>query len=128
MPPVKQDQAKLPDTEPYRVCIAGAVYLKYREAVNADGDDVVIPTRELAVFGEQIDLTDREARRLTGLDAVKPKDEPLSYDEMDEKQLAKLAKDRSVTVRSSGADADRPLRTDYVNALNTFDQGQGKAL
>jgi hypothetical protein len=80
------------------------------------------------VFGEQIDLTDREARRLAGLDAVKPKDEPLSYDEMDEKQLAKLAKDRSVTVRSSGADADRPLRTDYVNALNTFDQGQGKAL
>lgn len=127
MPPVKES-AKLPDTKPFRVCIAGAVYLKHRETINADGDDVVIPTRELAVFGEQIELTDREARRLTGLNAVKPADEPLSYDEMDEKHLAKLAKERGVVVPSSGADSDQPLRTDFINALNTFDQGHGKAL
>lgn len=127
MPPVK-DPAKLPATKPYRVCIAGAVYLRYRETINADGEDVVIPTRELAIFGEEIGLTDREARRLTELGAVKPADEPLSYDEMDEKQLARAVSERGITVRSSGADQDRPLRTDFVNALNTFDQGQGKAL
>jgi hypothetical protein len=58
---------------------------------------------------------------------VKPEDAPLSYDEMNDKQLDAEIKERGVTVTSSGADQDQPLRTDKINALLTFDQGQGSA-
>jgi hypothetical protein len=116
-----------PATKPYRVCIAGAVYDRFVETVGLDGEDEIVRVRELGLFGQEVALTDREARRLTELGAVKPADEPLSYAEMDDKQLAAVAKERAITVASSGADPAQPLRTDIINALVIYDQGQGRA-
>lgn len=122
-------KAKTPDTttKPYRVCIAGALYNQPRVIEQFDGTTQTISVTLLATRGERIELTDREAHRLVELDAVKPADEPLSYDEMDDKQLDVAVKAAGVRVISSGADQDRPLRTDKINALRTFDQGRGVA-
>ena len=118
---------KAPATKPYRVAIAGAIYDRFAETIGPDGEDQVVPVRELALFGQEIELTEREARRLTELGAVKPAGEPLSYDEMDDKQLDAVVKERGITVSSTGADAEQPLRTDKINALLTYDQGHGRA-
>lgn len=118
-------KAGLPKTKTYRVRIAGAIYDRFVETVNDDGEDAIAKVRELATFGQEIELTDREARRLTALNAVKPADEPLSYDEMDDKTLDAEVKKVGIEVRSSGADADKPLRTDKINALVIYDQGRG---
>ncbi len=119
--------AKLPDTKPYRVCIGGAMYASPRVFVGLDGTEGVAYPSVLGQRGETIELTDREARRLTDLEAVKPADEPLSYDEMDDKQLDAAVKAAGVKVTSSSADSDRPLRGDKINALRTYDQGRGVA-
>lgn len=131
----------LPATKPYRVAQAGVIYYKSAIRTGLDGEDEIVATPILATFGTEVDLTDREVNRLKqvsedhaaamGLkefDLVKPKDAPLSYDEMDDKQLDKLVKDREITVTSSGADDEQPLRTDKINALMTFDQGHGTAV
>jgi hypothetical protein len=115
---------KLPATKRYRVSIAGASYQKHKTDVGADGQDVEVVTRELALFGEEIELTDREAKRLTDLDAVKPADEPLSYEEMDTDALAKLADERGIDVNGSAVDG-QALKDDYINALRIYDQAQG---
>ena len=131
--------SKLPETKPYRVAQAGVIYYKVKVRTGLDGEDETIATPVLGTFGEEVQLTEREVNRLAqvGLDYaasmglkepveyVKPKDAPLSYDEMDDKQLDKLIKDRDLTVHSSGADDEQPLRTDKINALLTFDQGRG---
>lgn len=114
---------KLPATKPYRVRIAGAVYNRHKEEVTFDGKPVEVVVRELALRGQEIELTEREAHRLTELDAVLPADSVLEYDEMDEKKLAHLVEQRGITVKSTGADPDQPLRTDLINALVTYDQG-----
>lgn len=123
-----QTGLKLPATKPYRVKIVGATYYEPVEAINVNGEPYVAQQYKVAGFGEEIMLTEQQANRLTGLDAVIPAGEPLTYAEMDEKQLAAVAKDRGVAVRSTSADAEKPLKDDYINALNAFDQGQGKAL
>lgn len=120
-------KAKLPDTKPYRVCIGGAMYASPRVAVNIDGTETVMYPTVLGERGETIELTAGEAQRLTGLEAVKPADEPLTYDEMNDKQLDAEVKRTGVTVVSSSADRDKPLREDKINALRTFDQGRGVA-
>lgn len=120
-------KAKLPDTKPYRVCIGGAMYASPRVAVNIDGTETVMYPTVLGERGETIELTAGEAQRLTGLEAVKPADEPLTYDEMNDKQLDAEVKRLGVTVVSSSADRDKPLREDKINALRTFDQGRGVA-
>lgn len=125
--PAPTQLKELPPTEPYRVSIAGAIYQKHREGLNADGEETILVTRELAMFRQEIELTEREARRLLALGAVRPKDDPLGYDEMDENQLKAETNKRGIEVRSTGADPDQPLRIDYVNALLIYDQGQGKA-
>lgn len=116
--------AKMPDTKPYRVCIAGASYRSPIITTDFDGSESVVFAALVATFGEEIELTTREAGRLKDLGAIKGAGEPLSYEEMDDKQLDGAVKERGVTVISSGADADQPLRVDKINALNTFDQGR----
>jgi hypothetical protein len=117
---------KLPATKPYRVSIAGASYLKHKVDVGPDGQDVEVVTRELALFGQEIELTDREAKRLIDLEAVKPAKEPLSYEEMKVPQLKDLVTERGIEVQGSGADG-QALKDDYINALRVYDQGQGAA-
>ena len=122
--------AKLPDTKPYRVCIGGAMYASPRIARSIDGSETVMYPTVLGERGEEIQLTASEAERLTSLDtgpAVKPAGEPLTYDEMNDKQLDAAVKDAGVTVVSSSADSDKPLRGDKINALLTYDQGRGVA-
>lgn len=118
---------KLPPTKPYRVCIGGAMYQAPTLVVGYDGVESVVYATRLGERGEEIELTDREAHRLKGLAAVKPKGEPLSYDEMSSKQLDDAVKAAGITVTSSSADADRPLPADKINALRTHDQGRGVA-
>jgi hypothetical protein len=55
--------------------------------------------------------------------AVKETDEPRSYEEMHETELAALAKARGIEVRSSSLDAAQPLRPDYIAALEAHDAG-----
>lgn len=120
-------KAKMPDLKPYRVCIGGAMYQSPRVASNVDGSESISYPTVLGTRGEEIMLTDREAKRLTDLEAVKPADEPLSYDEMNDKQLDVAVKTAGVRITSSGADQDKPLRIDKINALLTYDQGRGVA-
>ncbi len=120
-------KAKLPDMKPYRVCIGGAMYASPRIASNLDGSEAVMYPTVLGERGETIQLTAGEAQRLTDLEAVKPADEPLSYDEMTDKQLDAAVKDAGVSVVSSSADSDKPMRGDKLAALNAYDQGRGVA-
>lgn len=125
--PQARKPGELPATKPYRVCTVGAVYDRFVEVVDDDGEDAVRKVRDLATFGQTVELTEREARRLTALDVVRPAGDPLTYDEMNDKQLDKVISDRAINVRSTGADADQPLRTDKINALLVYDQGRGVA-
>jgi hypothetical protein len=120
-------KATLPDTNPYRVCIGGAMYMEPKLSMSFDGVESVIYVTRLGERGQEIQLTDSEAHRLTELKAVKPKDEPLSYDEMNSKQLDAAIKEAGITVTSSGTDPDKPLPADKINALRTYDQGRGVA-
>jgi hypothetical protein len=97
---------------------------------------MVVNATAVGRFGETVELTDAEAKRLADLGprnpdgsrrpAIKPKDEPLTYDEMSDKQLDALIKDRGISVTGSGANGEA-LTIDKINALTTFDQGQGSA-
>lgn len=120
-------KATLPDTNPYRVCIGGAMYMEPKLSMSFDGVESVIYVTKLGERGQEIALTDSEAHRLTELGAVKPAGEPLSYEEMNDKQLDAAVKAAGVTVVSSGADPDKPLPGDKINALRTYDQGRGVA-
>ncbi len=127
-------EAKAPATKPYRVCIVGAVYSSPTVVTAFDGSESVAIVTRLATFGETVELTAREAFRLGkdhkekfGHPAVKPADEPLGYEEMNDEQLDAAVKAAGVGVTSSGADQDKPLRIDKINALRTYDQGRGVA-
>jgi hypothetical protein len=117
-----------PDTQPYRVLGVGATYYAPVATVGGDGKPTVVLSYRVGARGEQIDLTADQAERLEGLGAVKPWDDPLSYDEMDDDALRSAAASRGVLVPSSGADSDKPLRTDFINALNSYDLGQDAAV
>jgi hypothetical protein len=118
----------LPSTEPYRVVGVGATYYEPVPVVGPDGKPTVVLTYRMAGGGERVELTEDQARRLVGLGAAKPWDEPLSYDEMDDAGLRAAASQRGVAVTSSGADPDQPLRQDYVAALTAYDLGQDAAV
>jgi hypothetical protein len=119
-------QSKSPATKAYRVCIVAATYLEPREVVGPTGDVTVQHVYSVGRFGEEIQLTEAQATRLLDLGAVKPADEPLTYEEMDRKQLDAAVKERGITVSGSGANGE-VLDTDIVNALNTYDAGQAGA-
>lgn len=128
-------------TKTYRVATAGITYNRLKDAIGPDGQPTVIVVQELATFGQSVELTDAEAARLKQVaedhtaafnlprpvEFIKAKDAPLSYDEMSDKQLDAEVKERGIAVVSSGADDEQPLRTDKINALVTYDQGQGTA-
>jgi hypothetical protein len=118
----------LPATKPHRVVGVGATYYEPVKSVGPDGKPAVILTYRMASRGECVELTEDQAERLIDLGAAKPWDEPLSYDEMDDDALRSAASQRGVAVTSSGADADRPLRQDYVSALSAYDLGQDAAV
>lgn len=118
------DDVKLPETKPYRVVIAAAVYDSPRLDYDIEGKGRVIFVREFGLRASEIDLVAREAKRLADLDAVVPASEPRAYGEMDDDELAKLASERGLTVLSSGADPDKPLRVDFLNSLDTFERGE----
>lgn len=122
------ETAKLPDTGRYRVVIAGARYDAPRIDHDLEGKARVIYTSEFALRGQEIDLVPREARRLGELGAIRPADSEREYDELGDDELAAQATLRGVPVRSSGADADKPLREDFINALVTYDRGAGDAV
>lgn len=124
--------AVLPKTKPYRVAVLAVRYFNYQEGVGPDGQPMVVATTGVGRFGEHVDLTDAEAKRLEDLGpfdprsgkrrpAVLPKDAPLTYDEMDDKQLKKLADDRGAMVTGSGANGEA-LKEDYINALVNMDR------
>jgi hypothetical protein len=119
-------EAKLPDTEEYRVVIAAAAYERPAITHDAEGTAKVIYVRDFGLRGSPVSLVAREAKRLTELDtgpAVRLATEPRSYDELDDKELGAEADARGLHVVSGGADPDQPRREDYINALVTFDQG-----
>jgi HPt (histidine-containing phosphotransfer) domain-containing protein len=122
------ETAKLPDTECYRVVIAGARYDAPRIDHDLEGNARVIYVSEFALRGQEIELIPREVKRLTELGAVRPADSQREYDELGDDELAALAASRGVPVRSTGADADKPLREDYINALVVYDRGAGDAV
>lgn len=110
------------ETQQYRVKGAGAIYQKQHETLGPDGKVVTVMASTLAVHGETIDLVPFEAHRLLALDAIKPADEPLAYDEMDDTQLASLVAVRGLDVRGTAADGT-VRREDQINALTIHDQG-----
>lgn len=118
----------LPKTQPYRVVGVGATYYEPVPTVGPDGKPAIVLSYRIGGRGTKVELTEDQARRLEGLGAVKAWDEPLSYDEMDDAQLRGIATQRGVIVPSSGADPEQPLRTDYINALNSYDLGQDAAV
>lgn len=118
----------LPPTEPYRVVGVGATYFEPVATVGGDGKPTVVLSYRVGGRGEKVELTADQAQRLQDLGAVKPWDDPLSYDEMDDDALRSTAASRGVLVPSSGADSDKPLRTDFINALNSYDLGQDAAV
>jgi hypothetical protein len=118
----------LPHTGRFRVVIAGARYDAPRIDHDLEGKARVIYVSEFALRGQEIDLVEREAHRLEKLGAVRPAHSPLEYDELGDDELATQAASRGVAVRSTGADADKPLREDYINALVAYDRGAGDAV
>lgn len=118
----------LPETEQYRVVGVGATYRAPQEVIGGDGQPTIVYTQQVAAGREVISLVAAEARRLQALGAVKPVDEPKSYDEMDDHELDAEVSRRGISVRSSGADSEQPLRTDKINALTTFDLGSDQGL
>lgn len=122
------DSIELPATEPYRVVGVGATYLDARVAIGGDGKPTVVYATLVAPGRQIVQLNEHEARRLSALGAVKPAGDPPTYDEMGEEQLAILATSRGVTVRSTSADPDKPLREDYINALAIHDIGSDDAV
>jgi hypothetical protein len=128
MSAVELDDVQLPATEPYRVVIACATYNEHVAVYNEAGEAVARPRYAWGLRGEVINLTKGDAHRLLDLNAVRPADEPKGYEEMDDDELRTLVRARGVSVRSSGADADRPLRTDYIASLQAFDIGNDVAV
>jgi hypothetical protein len=116
------DDVELPPTTPYRVAMLGATYYE-AEAVYGPTGPTIAHVGKLAKRGEVIMLDEPQARRLLDLEAVKATDEPRSYEEMHEPELARIAKARGITVPSSSQDAAQPLRDDYINALTSYDAG-----
>lgn len=113
---------KLPATAPHRVVAVGATYLDATETIGPDGKPMVAYVSRLGYRGETVELNEHQAARLIDLDAVKPADEPLSYDEMKVEDLTRLAESRGVDVQGSGADG-AVLKEDLLNALVIYDQG-----
>src|SRR4051812_24799520 len=110
------DEVELPETKPYRVAMLGATYNK-AEAVYGPTGPTLQFLNVLGSRGEIIYLDDAQAHRLLALGAVKEADDPRAYTEMNETELAALAKSRGVEVRSSSLDENQPLRPDYIAAL-----------
>jgi hypothetical protein len=115
---------KIPAKKPFRVVFSAASYIDPIEGLGPDGQATVLQVYKVGRQGETIELTTAQAARLQELGAVKPADEPLSYSEMDTKQLKALADERGVQVQGSGANG-AVLDQDIVNALTVYDQGQG---
>jgi hypothetical protein len=113
----------LPDSQEYRIVGVGASYYAPMKTIGPDGKPTVVYVYQFATRGQTVQLTEDQAERLEGLGAVKPYDEPKSYDEMDETELRQLSGERGLRIVSSGADPDQPLRQDYVQALKTYDTG-----
>lgn len=120
------DEVKLPDTEPYRVVIGMAAYQKPTASYDFEGNGSVVYPTEYGRRGEVIDLIPREAARLQQdhIRAVVPADQPLTYAEMGDEQLARETAALGLTVPSSSADPDRPLRTDFINVLEAYERGE----
>jgi hypothetical protein len=116
------DEVELPETKPYRVAMLGATYNK-AEAVYGPTGPTLQFLNVLGSRGEIIYLDDAQAHRLLALGAVKEADDPRAYTEMNETELAALAKSRGVEVRSSSLDENQPLRPDYIAALEAHDAG-----
>jgi hypothetical protein len=111
----------------YRVVFSAATYIDPVEGLGPDGQPTTLQVYKVGRQGETIELTGPLNPDGSRRPAVKPKDEPLTYDEMTDKQLDALISDRGITVSGSGANGEA-LTVDKVNALNTYDQGQGSSL
>lgn len=122
------EELTLPATESYRVVGLGARYLKPAKRIGGDGKPTVQYVDALAAGREVVELIAPEAERLLALGAVRPIDSAKGYDEMDDAELRSLASGRGIMVRSSGADPEQPLRTDYMNALAMYDLGADSAV
>jgi hypothetical protein len=120
---ITMDDLELPSTESFRVVGVGATYYEPVPTVGGDGKPTIALSYRSAGRGERVELTAYDARRLQQLGAVKPWEDPKSYDEMADDELSRHASARGITVTSSGADPEQPLRQDYVAALNAYDQG-----
>lgn len=120
-------EVSLPDTQEYRVVVVGVLYQEPRIDHDLEGNARVIYVTQTAPRGAVVGLVPREAKRLQDLDAVRPADSPKGYDELDDEQAKAAAAARGLVVRSSGADADQPLREDYITALHNADLASDEA-
>lgn len=118
----------------YRVATLAVVYNEPTPGFNpVSGEPATLQVTKVGRFGDEIELTDNEANRIKQIgdglvpptDLIKPSGAPLGYDEMNDKQLKAATDERGIVVSSSSVDAEKPLRSDYVNALNAYDQAQG---
>lgn len=122
---------KLPETKSYRVATLAVTYLSPVESFDANGGEIVAQVTKVGRFGEEIDLTVGEAKRIQvigeGLvppvELIKPAGAPLDYQEMTVPDLEALAEERGIEVSGTGANGG-VLKEDLVNALNTYDRGQ----
>lgn len=113
-------------TSKYRVVGVAATYFAPAETL-INGKVDTVQTYQVGRFGEEIDLDDAQAKRLEDLGVVRPADSALGYDEMTVDQLKAESDARGITVEGSGANG-AVLKTDYVNALNTYDAGEAGAV
>lgn len=114
---------KLPETKPFRVVVVGVSYNEPTHALHPEtGEDIVVHAGKVGVHGEEIQLTEVQARRLEELGAVKAKGAPLGYEEQDVEALKALAKERGLDVKGSGANGG-VVKDDLIQALNTYDAG-----
>lgn len=118
------DEVKVPDTQDFRVVVVGVLYDSPRLDHDLEGNPKVIYVRQTAGRGQVIGLVPREAKRLGDLSAVRPAEDPKGYDELDDAEAKSAAAARGLVVRSSGADADQPLREDFITALVNADRSE----
>lgn len=134
-PPKTLDDVEMPETEPYRVAILGATYMK-PTAVYGPTGPTLVHSNELATRGEIIYLDEAQGNRLTSIGAVKKADDPRSYEEMSDKELHALTRQRSVNVVVSQVPNEHgtqnlkgiPLRADMIAALQAYDAGASSLL
>lgn len=122
MPNIEEVEKAIPAKQAYRVIGVGVTYRDPQAVIGPDGQPQVVYNYAVAGRGEEVQLTDWEAKRLEATGTIKPHDAERSYDELGDDELEALTSERTIDVRGSAADGS-VRREDRINALLVFDQG-----